>query len=366
MRPAFLLFVGLLVAVGCGREVPSRDVPEGTAQYFTVLRDSLSGSVSLVSISPYDGMTDTLSVAAPFGRIIVLSTSYVGFLDALGCDSVIAGVSGLDYVSAPGVVARGKTGSVLDVGYDADPDYEKILSIDPDVLVAYTVSAAKPPFLVKLESLGIRVFIIHEQLENDPLARASYLRLFGAMTGTLDRADSLFAAIRTRYVSLRDALPEGLEPRKTLLNIPFKDQWFIPGAESYLSKLIRDAGGEVLGAAEGSLNSSLISLEKAYSLSKQADAWLHVGWCRNESQLLGENPLFGDMLSRIQVNAREKGFDPEAVVWNNNLLLNAKGGNDFWESGVVRPDRVLKDLMSILHPGVAQTGNDLYYYRKIE
>jgi hypothetical protein len=169
MRPAFLLFVGFLVAVGCGREVPSRDVPEGTAQYFKVLRDSLSGSVSLVSISPYDGMTDTLSVAAPFSRIIVLSTSYVGFLDALGCDSVIAGVSGLDYVSAPGVVARGKTGAVQDVGYDADPDYEKILSIDPDVLVAYTVSAAKPPFLVKLESLGVRVFIIHEQLDHDVL-----------------------------------------------------------------------------------------------------------------------------------------------------------------------------------------------------
>ena len=36
------------------------------------------------------------------------------------------------------------------------------------------------------------------------------------------------------------------------------------------------------------------------------------------------------------------------VVWNDNKRVNAKGGNDIWQSGVARPDLVLRDLASIL------------------
>ena len=46
-------------------------------------------------------------------------------------------------------------------------------------------------------------------------------------------------------------------------------------------------------------------------------------------------------------------------------MRNAAGGSDFWESGVLRPDRVLADLVHIFHPELSET-DELYYYRQLE
>jgi len=55
----------------------------------------------------------------------------------------------------------------------------------------------------------------------------------------------------------------------------------------------------------------------------------------------------------------------EGRVYDNNRRRNAAGGSDFWESGVLRPDRVLADLVHIFHPELSET-DELYYYRQLE
>lgn len=305
------------------------------------------GALKAVSISPFDGSRDTLAIDGPMDRLIVMSTSHIGFLEAIDRTGVIAGVSGLDYVYSQDVDA-------VDVGYDASPDYEKIVSLKPDLLLTYSVSAAKSPFIAKLEQLGIRVFTVNEHLESHPLARASYVRLFGALTGTMDKADSVLDAVRSSYTSLADSLATSiLNKRKVLLNIPYNDQWFVPSESNYLTAMIRDAGGEVLGCEDGRTVSSVMSVEKAYSLSKDADCWMNVGWCSTMRQLLSVNPVFGDMAGNIRSNADAHGYAGTPVIWNDNRRLSPKGGNDIWESGVARPDLVLRDIASILHPSPA-------------
>ncbi len=305
------------------------------------------GALKAVSVSPFDGSRDTLAIDGPLDRLIVMSTSHIGFLEAIGRTGGIAGVSGLDYVYSQDVDA-------VDVGYDASPDYEKIVSLKPDLLLTYSVSAAKSPFISKLEQLGIRVFTVNEHLESHPLARASYVRLFGALTGTMDKADSVLDAVRSSYTSLADSLATSVRnKRKVLLNIPYNDQWFVPSESNYLTAMIRDAGGEVLGCEDGRTVSSVMSVEKAYSLSKDADCWMNVGWCSTMRQLLSVNPVFGDMVGNIRSNADAHGYAGMPVIWNDNRRLSPKGGNDIWESGVARPDLLLRDIASILHPSPA-------------
>ena len=173
-------------------------------------------------------------------------------------------------------------------------------------------------------------------------------------------ADSVLAQVSSRYYVLRDSVSGGT--RKVLMNIPYNGQWYIPGQENYVSKLVRDAGGVILGSEPGRTVSSSISIEKAYSLSKDADCWLDAGWCGNLSQLLSVNPLFEDFLSGIKSNASRRGYDPESVVWNDTRRLNSKGGNDFWESGPVHPDLVLQDLIRIFHPDSCRATGSLHYY----
>ena len=313
-------------------------VPGGMeyAQWF-----DLQGNKAIVT-SPYGGATDTLEVTAPLRSIVCMSSSYIGFLDALGCDSVATAVSGLAYVSDPEVRA-----AAVDVGYDAALDYETILKLRPDLVLTYAVSAAEPPYLQKLRDLGIRTAVIHEHLESHPLARAEYIKFFGLLTGRTALADSLFADFRDRYLSL---VRETGVPKKVLVNIPYADQWYIPGGDNYMTRLIQDAGGEVLGAVPGRFESSVISVEKAYSLAQEADYWLNPGWCATKDQLRSVHPLFAD----FPVLGKS--------VWNNTKQSTPGGGNAFWETGPARPDLILEDLRAIFD-GTEVPG---YYYFQLE
>ena len=327
-----LLFLCLLVS--CGRNVHT-PVPGGMeyAQWFDLQGDRV------IVHSPYGGADDTLVVNKPMRSIVCMSSSYIGFLDALGCDSVATAVSGLAYVSDPEVRAQ-----AVDVGYDAALDYETILKVKPNLLLTYAVSAAEPPYLAKLRELGIRTAVIHEHLESHPLARAEYIKLFGVLTGRSALADSLFADIRDRYLSL---VSETDFPKKVLVNIPYADQWYIPGGDNYMTRLIQDAGGEVLGAVPGRFESSVISVEKAFEYAQEADFWLNPGWCTTKEQLRSVHPLFADfpVLSK--------------PVWNNTKQSTPGGGNAFWETGPAHPDWILQDLRAIFD---GTEGTMLYYF----
>lgn len=342
-----------------------------TMEYATLLKVE-DGKV--ISICPFDSSKDTLTLDKPLGRIICMSTSHIAFLDAIGCDSVICGVSGAGYACSEQLRKRIDAGEVPDVGFDQAPDYEKIVALMPDVLLAYKVSAAESPFLTKLKSLGVRVFTLYEFLENHPLGRTEYLKAFGLMTGREALADSLFRDIADRYNATAvkpsdeqsDTLSETNHPNgrksmgkarsgacstsvRVLMNIPYGDIWYVPGAESYMSKLVKDAGGQILGAREGETESRTMSLEEAFVLAQEADFWLNVGWCRTRKDLNAANPLFKDF------------HIPH--IYNNIRRTSPGGGNDFWESGYLRPDLILQDLRGIFASDSTAT---LTYYLCVE
>lgn len=283
------------------------------------------------------GAVDTLQ--GPFRALVCMSSSYVGFLHAIGADSTIVGVSGLGFLGERPPLA-------VEVGYDAALDYEAIVRARPDLFLTYNVGVVEPPYLAKLRELGIRTVVLSEHLESHPLSRAEYVKLFGALTGRAAVADSLFTAVRDRYLS--SVQPQAT--RKVLINIPYADQWFVPGADNYMTRLIRDAGGELLGAVPGKQESSIISLETAYQYAQEADVWLHPGWCTSKEQLRSIHPLFGDFPVL------------DKSVWNNTLQRTPGGGNRYWEEGPVRPDLILEDLVAIFS-GTAVKCN---YYLPVE
>ena len=326
MQKYKIILLALLVASCSLRE--SRQPQMEYAQWFRTL-----DSLSVVVYSPYGG-ADTLR--GPMESFVCMSSSYVGYLDAIDAAGTVKGVSGLSFIGTPGVDA-------VEVGYDAALDYEAILRVKPDLFITYTVSAVEPPYLGKLRELGVRTVILSEHLESHPLARAEYVKLFGALTGRSAAADSVFAAVRDRYL----ALVREQSGAKVLLNIPYADIWYIPGGDNYMTRLIRDAGGEVLGAVPGRQESSTISVEKAYEYAQEAGFWLNTGWCNTRRQLLDANHIFSEF------NIPE--------VWNNTLQTTPGGGNMFWETGPVRPDLVLEDLLSIFDGTEADSLN--YYLR---
>ena len=334
MKRTLHILVGCLACILAGGCTDTHTLAKSGceyARYFDVCRVGPDSLTALVVISPHDGKSDTLVVSRPLENIICMSSSQVAGLAAIGADSLISAVSGLRYITNPSVRTL-----TYDIGYESFMDYERILKLKPDVVLAYTVSGAEPQFIPRLRSLGVRVLVLHDHLENHPLARAEYIRFYGALTGRQEIADSVFHEITSRFDSLASAAAGNPAKVKALVNVPYGDAWYIPGRESYMARLIMDAGGQVLGAEPGAA-SSTVSLERAYELSQEADIWLNPGPYRTRKDLEGSHHAF-------RMFGPLKNGKP---IYNNTLRTTPEGGNDFWESGSVRPDLILEDLMAI-------------------
>ena len=308
------------------------------AKFFEILEGE---TPAVVTVSPFGGVRDTLRVERPFGSIVCASSSYVACLSAVGCDSVVTGVSGLKYLANDKVKA-------VEVGYDYAPDYEAVLNLKPDLVVAYATSAVLPEPVSFLRSAGIKVLVLYDHLETHPLARASYVRLFGALTGKQAEADVFFEEVSEKYHSL---IYKSADHKKVLVNLPYGDRWFIPGGANWFTRLVEDAGGEVLGAEKGESSSSVVTLEKARELAGEADVWLNPGLCRTREDISRVSPVFND----VEI----------PVIYNNIKRLGPGGGNDFWEGGAVRPDLILSDMVLILQENAPVPPDSLYYYIKV-
>lgn len=284
-------------------------------------------------------------------RIVAMSSTHIAMLDAVDAADRVVGVSGIDYISNPGIQAR--RDSVEDVGYDGNINYELLLSLDPDIVLLFGVNGASA-MESKLTELGIPYMYVGDYLEESPLGKAEWLVALSELIGKRDAGEKVFAEIPGRYNAMKHKVADaGLPKPSVMLNTPYGDSWFMPSTKSYAVRLIEDAGGSyIYGKNTG--NSSLpIDLEEAYLLASDADMWINVGMANSLEEVAKMCPKFTD--TRCFRNGN---------VFNNNARTNAAGGNDYWESAVVNPDILLRDLVKIFHPELVT--EDFVYYKQLK
>lgn len=213
-------------------------------------------------------------------RVVCLSSSYIAMFDALGKVENVVGVSGMDFISNEYVTAhRNRIG---DVGYDSNIDFEMMLAMRPDVVLLYGIAGEETRLTSKLGELGIPYMYMGDYVENSPLGKAEWIHVVAELTDRCEEADSLFGRITDDYEELAEKVRTHLSGQhgkmpQVMLNTPYRDIWFMPSAESYMVRLIRDAGGETYTPAEKGSASIPVDLEKAYLLASEADVWLNTG-----------------------------------------------------------------------------------------
>ena len=87
-------------------------------------------------------------------------SSYIAMLDALGELKRIVGVSGINYVSNPYILAH--KDSIKDMG--AEMNYELLLGLKPDVVLLYGIGDAQTAVTDKLKELAIPYIYIWENI----------------------------------------------------------------------------------------------------------------------------------------------------------------------------------------------------------
>lgn len=299
-----------------------------------------------------EGFDGVVVEAAP-ERVVCMSSSHIAFVDALGEIESIVGVSGGEYITNPHITSGISEQRVREVGYDANINYEILALLRPDMVFIYGTSGENSSVTAKLEELNIPYVYIADHAETSPLGKSEWVVALGELFDNREGAEEIFGNIAERYESLRLRMLDVEYRPKVMLNAPYKDVWFVPAADSYVVRLIEDAGGSWLCADNRSKTSRPISGESAFVFLSQADYWLHTNAARTIAQLTAENPKFAS----TEV-VRKRG------VYNCTARNTAAGGSDFWESGALRADVVLADMIAILHPELS-AGYTLYYYEQL-
>jgi iron complex transport system substrate-binding protein len=298
-----------------------------------------------------EGVNEEQVIRIPVKRMICMSTTHLAMLSALGATDVLVGVSGPDLVYDSLIRDGVNRGMIRDVGYEGNLNHELIVTLKPDLLMAYGVAAPSQGNTGRLPGLGVKVLYNADYLEEHPLARCEWIRLFGVLTGRETRADSLFRAVSEAYLELAGKIQSEVHERpEVLLGAPWEDVWYVSPANSYTGRLIEDAGGHYLFSDLSEPHSVPFSVEAVFERATGAEVWLNPG----TAESLAEIAAADHRMTRLPVYSSGR-------VWNNRNRMTPTGGNDYWESAVVRPDLLLKDFVSIIHPDLLSDNRQNYY-----
>ena len=297
----------------------------------------------------------TVRIAGPPRRIICTSTTHLAFLERLGeLDRVVA-ISGRNLVNNPRIRKKLREGTVTDIGYDKNMDYEQIVRLHPDVVFLYGVGAEVTGIMSRLASLNIPAVIIGDYLEPSPLGRAEWIKFFAAFFGKEKRAVAWFDSLAMRYDQARFIPREKKETLPLVMTgLPWNEVWYVSGGGGLLASFIRDAGGHYVWQELKGADAVPMDIEQVYRKAGTSDIWINCGTASSLQDILNTDERLG-LFAPVK----------KRRVYNNNARVNRQGGNDYWESGVVHPDLILLDLKHIFHP-VPDDGHRMVYYRHLQ
>lgn len=371
---AFLSVLNLVCACGSsGTGSATIDTPLYTPKYatgFEILGEEGKESTLLRVTAPWQGENTPVrelfirrnDETVPHGftgqvingdaeRIVCMSSTQIAMLHLVGASDNVIGVSGINFITDQDIQSR--RADIGDVGYDGNINYELLVNLKPDLVLLYGVSAADP-MENKLKELGIPYIYIGEYVEESPLGKAEWMMAVAETVGKRHQAEEVFQQIPEKYEALKQRVAQAGESRpKVMLNMPYGDSWFLPPNDSYFVTLLNDAGAEYVYSANNTKSSKAVDMEEAYLLASKADKWLNLG-----SNIKTPTDLWTTLPKFASLPVVRTGG-----IYNNTERLTAAGGNDFYESGVVNPDLVLRDLIKIMHPSLVS--EPFTYYRHL-
>ncbi|MCH8614136.1 ABC transporter substrate-binding protein [Arsenicicoccus dermatophilus] len=293
-------------------------------------------------------------ITIPVAKVAASSTTQLPAYEILDRVDAVAGVGSTDRVS------DGKIKSAIDRGAikgfkneDHGVSAESVAAVRPDLFVTMGTS---DPANAKIKELGIPVVANAEWLESTALGRAEWMKYTALFLNAEKKADGVYAKIAADYRAVAARTRTVADRPTVLLGTMSKGTWYAAAADGYVANSVKDAGGQYVMSDVSGTGSKTLDLEVVLAKGTQARYWLNgttlKEW-KTTADIVRSDARLGQLAAVRQGN-----------VWVATRRINAGGGNDYWQSGVVRPDLVLADLAAILHPEL-MPGHQFTYYEQV-
>jgi iron complex transport system substrate-binding protein len=326
--------------------VTVRNPAEGTAEKYVLLRcgaprPTLEGDLAGAPVIP-----------VPIKSLFAGTAPQAALLADLGHVEVLTGLAQTRYITMQPVLDWIAQGRVTEYAGNDVIDTELVISKAPDIIMQ---SGGYTAAFNTLRKAGVAVVANVEWQESTALGRAEWLKYMALFLNEEEKAQRSFEAIRDRYVALRkrtSGIPAKDRPR-VMSGKMYRGTFGIAGGQSYVARMIDDAGGVYIWQDNTSTGTLSVDLEIQLARAADADVWINGDAWESLGAMLAEEE-------------RYKEFKPfqRGNVWFYHRLVHENGGLDYWSRGLTRPDLILGDLIKIFHPDLA-TDHEFMWYKQI-
>ena len=289
---------------------PERSMELQFATQFQV--DYYSGGYKLISLAdgskflvvpegcavPESAPKDAVPLYQPLEHLYLAATSAMCLFDALNrLDAIALSGSRAESWYIDNARKAMEDGKILYAGKYSEPDYEMLLSHHCPLAVESMMIGHASDVKQKLEELGIAVLTDQSSMEEHPLGRTEWMKLYAALLNEEDRAEELF---KEQVAYLNDAL-QGEDPQKTVAFFHISSSGYVVVRKSgdYVAKMLELAGGRYvfrdLGDRETKTSTVNLEMEQFFAAAKDADYIIYNstigGEIHSMEELLEKSPL---------------------------------------------------------------------------
>ncbi len=285
----------------------------------------------------YDGI-----IITPVQKIVATSTTHIPALELLEVEETLIGFPGTDYVSSEKTRTLIDNGNIRELGKNEGINTEVLLELRPDVVVAFGVDGTNKS-METIQKARIPVIYNGDWVEKSPLAKAEWIKFFGALYNKEKKADSIFNQIEHDYLDAKKIASNSTTRPTVLCGAMYKDVWYLPNGTSAEAQFLNDANANYLWSDTKETGSIALSFEAVFDKAQTTDLWLSPSYYSSYEAL-------------EKSNAHYKQFSAfkDKNIYTFSNTTGKTGGVTYYELGMARPDLVLKDMIKICHPELLQ------------
>ncbi|WP_298894410.1 ABC transporter substrate-binding protein [uncultured Psychroserpens sp.] len=281
----------------------------------------------------FDGM-----IITPVQKIVVTSTTHIPALELLGVEQTLVGFPGTDYISSEKTRTQIDNGDIRELGNNEGINTEVLLELRPDVVVTFGVDGTNKT-METIEKAGITVIYNGDWVEKSPLAKAEWIKFFGALYHKESQAKSIFDQIEKDYLEAKSIAAKASKKPTVLCGAMYKDVWYLPNGTSPEAQFLNDANVNYLWSETKETGSIALNFETVFDKAKTAELWLSPSYY-----------LSYDALEKANSHYTQFDAFQNKKIFTFSNTTGKTGGVLYYELGAARPDLVLKDMIKICHP----------------
>ena len=299
-------------------------------------------SIFIPHSSSYDFGTRKL-IKKHYQSIALQSATYISYLQLIDKDTLIKGLSGLDYINSNKVKQILNNNGCVEISSNGQIILENLLKINPDLFFIYPFELESG---TKYAEQGIETVLIAEYLEKTPLARLEWIKLFGLIFNEYPKADSVFKSIEKKYLALK----QDVDTSKTFFfNLPYKDSWAMPSSQSVTANLAKNAGLNYIYQTDTTNDNLLLSPEMVWNDAIKTKYWI----------IIASRPANFSLKELIDEQEVYKEFES---VKNKNVIFCNTSTTEYFTKGPVEPQIMLSNLIDCVN----HTSDSTKYFRVLK